>query len=361
MNRILLLLDHKENRRLLSELLKKHHWVLMADLPKAMKQSFDLCIMDGPALEQLRSWVRARKKAEHPVFLPFLLITPRQGVELITRELWRTVDEALVTPIEKAELLARVEILLRARRLSQENTTLLRQLELELARAAEVQAELLPQVVPALPGFELAARCLPARNVGGDFYDWQGVAPGRVTLTLGDAMGKGMPAALLMATVRAALRAVAPDHSPAAALELVRGAMESDLLHSSSFVTLFAAQLEVAQRRLTYVDAGHAHLFVRHAGGAVEQLRPTCPALGIPSLRRYEEGQFTFSAGDALVIYSDGLIEALPEEDIDHATLARKLDGCATAAAMVERLVSLTKGDGNQEDDITVMVLLCRP
>ena len=361
MTRILIMLDHRENRRLLAQLLEKHHYrVLLGDAPKALKQSFDLCIMDGPALEHLRGWARSRKQAEHPVLLPFLLVTPRQGVELITRELWKTVDEAIVTPIEKAELLARVEILLRTRLLSQENARLLHQLEQELVRAAEVQSELLPRVLPALPGFELAARCRPAREVGGDFYDWQEVAPDRITLTLGDAMGKGMPAALLMATVRAALRAVAPRHSPAAALELVRGALEADLLHSSSFVTLLHAQLDVSTRRLWYVDAGHAHHFVRHADGRVEKLQPTCPALGIPSYKRYIQSEFVFQPGDLLVIYSDGLTDRQPEAALDHAALAAALADCPSAQAVVDRLMQWGGAGDDQVDDVTALALLCR-
>lgn len=116
MNHILLLLDHKENRRLLAEWLGQGYHVL-PDGEQALDEPFDLGILDGPALDRLWERVQARKEAEQPVFLPFLLVTARKDVRYVTRHLWRTVDELILTPLEKVELQARVEILLRARQL----------------------------------------------------------------------------------------------------------------------------------------------------------------------------------------------------------------------------------------------------
>jgi len=122
MDRIALLLDHKENRRLLEERLEQdYRLVSCTDATRLPDEPFDLAILDGPALDQLWEQVRARKEAEGPVFLPFLLITSRQEVRLTTRHLWQTVDELLLTPIGKLELQARVEILLRAHRFSLES------------------------------------------------------------------------------------------------------------------------------------------------------------------------------------------------------------------------------------------------
>ena len=255
----------------------------------------------------------------------------------------------------------------------------------ELARAAQVQAELLPRDVPALPGFELAARCVPAREVGGDFYDWQELAPGLVTLTLGDVMGKGMAAALLMATVRAALRAIARQgvlaaNNPTTAVrepdlaqsrsfvtlfhaQLVQAAavaLEPDLTRAGSFATLFQAQLTVADRRLAYVDAGHGCVFLRRADGRVEALRPRGLPLGVLAEATYQEGSVTLWPGDALVVYSDGLLDARPELGLTHVLLADQLAGAASAQAMVDRLVALPGLSGPPSDDLTVLVLRCR-
>jgi signal transduction histidine kinase len=118
MSRILLLTDHKQNRHLLADCLSRHHDVMLPDADQALHEPFDLCILDGPALTRLWEQVQARKAGEEPVFCPVLLLTSRQGVDLVTKHLWRTIDEVMFRPIEKLELQARVETLLRARRLS---------------------------------------------------------------------------------------------------------------------------------------------------------------------------------------------------------------------------------------------------
>jgi signal transduction histidine kinase len=117
-SRILLLLDQKENRALLADELALSHELIEAEDDAALDGDFDLCVVDGRALDRLWERVQARKEAEQPVFLPVLLVTSRPGVKMITRHLWRSVDELIITPIEKPELRARVEILLRARGLS---------------------------------------------------------------------------------------------------------------------------------------------------------------------------------------------------------------------------------------------------
>jgi signal transduction histidine kinase len=118
MSRILLLIDHRQNRRLLAEWLERNYQVVLPEADGALQQPFDLAILDGPALDRQWDQVRARKQSEEPLLLPVLLLTSRQGIDLVTRHLWRTIDEVVLRPIEKVELQARVEILLRARRQS---------------------------------------------------------------------------------------------------------------------------------------------------------------------------------------------------------------------------------------------------
>lgn len=355
MSRILLLIDQHENRRLLAEAMAGAYEILEGET--ALRQPFDLCIIDSHALNRLSERVKMRKRCEQPLFLPFLLVTPRHGTH--PKRIWESVDESITVPIVKAELQARVQMLLQVRLLTRENTILLRQLEAELERAAKIQMDLLPREPPELAGFELAARSLPAHEVGGDFYDWQFEAPDKFIFTLGDAMGRGMPAALLMATVRAALRAVTRRHTPGPALELVRCGLESDLVHACGFVTVFHAQLQVSTRRLLYVDAGHAHLFIRHADGTTGRLKPPSPALGIPSSRPLQESEFIFSPGDALVGYTDGLMDSHPELPVDEALLAERLVGSQSAQEMTERLLALAQEPEGQPDDVTVVVLRC--
>jgi signal transduction histidine kinase len=118
MSRILLLIDHRQNRHLLAKWLDRNYQVVLPEADGALQEPFDLAILDGPSLDRLWNEVQTRKQTEEPLFLPVLLLTSRQGVDLATRHLWRTIDEVVLRPIEKMELQARVEILLRARRLS---------------------------------------------------------------------------------------------------------------------------------------------------------------------------------------------------------------------------------------------------
>ena len=120
MSHILLLLDHKTNRTLLSDWMGQRYEVLFQEQGSIPKAPFDLCLIDGPALDRLWKEVRQCKAAEEPSFLPVVLITSNREAELLTRHLWKTVDELIRIPIEKLELQARVEMLLRTRQLSQE-------------------------------------------------------------------------------------------------------------------------------------------------------------------------------------------------------------------------------------------------
>src|SRR5229473_8234332 len=116
MSRILVLMDHKENRRLLAECLATRYTVLPHETDGAVDEPYDLCILDGTALERLADRIQDRKKYQQTVFLPFLLVTGEQHVGLVTRHLWTSIDEVIHSPIDKVELQARMEVLLRARR-----------------------------------------------------------------------------------------------------------------------------------------------------------------------------------------------------------------------------------------------------
>ena len=233
------------------------------------------------------------------------------------------------------------------------------QLQVELVYAAEIQAKLLPRSYPQIPGFDIAAQCLPAKQVGGDFFDWQEADPGILSLTLGDVMGKGMAAAMLMATVRAAIRSVALHKPPAEALLLAEQALLSDLDNSESFVTLFHARLDTGARHLAFVDCGHGYVFVRRSSGAVDLLCPRGLPLGVPNRKRYREGAIALAPGDTLVLYSDGLIDARPELGLDNAALAGQLEGAGSAQEMLGRLMALTEVEGPLPDDVTVLVVRC--
>ncbi|HYU77473.1 MAG TPA: SpoIIE family protein phosphatase [Vicinamibacterales bacterium] len=293
-----------------------------------------------------------------------ILTTAYSSEQVAIAALRHGADDYLRKPFDRSEFQATLDRTL-ARLTMSRQIKLLRtelekkqaQLAQEIARAAVVQAELLPIQQPTLAGFDLAARCIPASAVGGDFYDWQELPAGALSITVGDVMGKGMSAALLMATVRAVIRAMMWQHGPAAAVQHTATSLDEDLGRSGSFVTLFHAQLNLGSAELRYVDAGHGQVFLRRARGKIESLLPWGLPLGVSPEERYREGSIVMQPGDLLVIYSDGLSEARPDLFRDQNTLAAQISADEPAAATAERLVELATSAGKLPDDLTVVAV----
>jgi PAS domain S-box-containing protein len=241
------------------------------------------------------------------------------------------------------------------RRLQEERDRLYDELNAEFQRAAEVQALMLPHGAPEIAGYEFAGICLPARQVGGDFFDWS-VEDKLVRLSLGDVMGKGMAAALQTATVRAALRAVT-YLSVSEVVENVNRALFPDLIQSDSFITLFHANLDTTTGELTYIDAGHGMAFVQRQDGAVEPLRQHALPLGVLIDADYPLGSTTLEPGDTLVIYSDGLPDARPELPLDAVGVAGQIRDLPDAQSKLDQLVRLVSGIQSRPDDLTLVVL----
>jgi phosphoserine phosphatase RsbU/P len=294
-----------------------------------------------------------------------ILTTAYSSEQVAIAALRHGADDYLRKPFDRGEFqaaldrtLSRLTMSRQIKQLRKELEKKQRQLAEELARAAAVQAELLPIENPPVPGFEIGARCLPASAVGGDFYDWQQLPGGVLSLTVGDVMGKGMSAALLMATVRAVIRAMVSQHGPADAVQHTASSLDGDLARSGSFVTLFHAQLNTATGELRYVDAGHGQALLRRANGDIAPLQPWGLPLGVLSTEHYSEGVVTLGPGDLLVIYSDGLSEARPELFRDQASLAAQLTCNDTAGVIAQKLVDLaTAGGGQLPDDLTVVAV----
>jgi PAS domain S-box-containing protein len=240
------------------------------------------------------------------------------------------------------------------KRLIAERDRLYRDLQEEVARAAEIQAHLLPAVVPLLRGFEFAATCRPARDVGGDFFDWAETADG-IRITLGDVTGKGMPAALLMATARAALRGAA-SQSVDEAITTVNRALMADFASSHAFVTMFHAELR-ADGRLTFTDAGHGMALIIRRDGTVEPLLHHELPIGIMQETRYTSTNTRLHEGETLIVYSDGLPDSRPDLLHSPASVAALCVSGMDANQMLEGLVRATEGRGPRPDDLTLIAV----
>jgi PAS domain S-box-containing protein len=224
----------------------------------------------------------------------------------------------------------------------------------QMERAARIQRALLPEAAVNLEGYELAGACVPAQEVAGDFFDWALTERGELDLTVADVMGKGIGAALVMATLRAALRAAPPELGPVQRLTLAGRSMTLGADDEGLFVTVFHARLNPMTGELRYVDAGHGHCAVRRASGELEPLPIRGTPLGVRSDEKYAEGKLRLQPGDMLVVYSDGLVEH-EESVVKLGTFEPAFEKAVDAADTVQRLLGGVPSP--PEDDVTVVVL----
>jgi HPt (histidine-containing phosphotransfer) domain-containing protein len=169
-------------------------------------------------------------------------------------------------------------------------------------------------------------------------------------------MGKGLSAALRLASVRAVLRAVGPYGAPASAVQTAAASLQSDLTRSGSFVTVFHGQLDLVTGRLRYVDAGHGYAVICRANGTMEQLPADGLPIGVLDEEVYAEGEVLIEPGDVVIIYSDGLTQALPEA-LTSPERAAFVAQQGSALAIAEDLIARATAAGPLADDLTISVL----
>jgi serine phosphatase RsbU (regulator of sigma subunit)/predicted ester cyclase len=235
--------------------------------------------------------------------------------------------------------------------------------EQELRVARRIQQALLPKELPLLENWDIVPYYQPAREVGGDFYDFLSLSDGGVGVIIGDVSGKGIAAALVMANTQSALRAVTlGSATPGELLAQVNEVLVA-YIPPNMFVTCFCGILDPESGRLTYANAGHSPPFRQH-GGKATALFATGMPLGLMPGMAYEEKETVLLPGDGVLFYSDGLIEAHnPQREMlgssrvrelvtDHAPGAQRL-----TTQMVEELGRFTGESWEQEDDITLVTL----
>ncbi len=235
--------------------------------------------------------------------------------------------------------------------------------EREIAEAKAIQEKLLPREIPQMPGYGIASAWQSARLVGGDYFDILPLDTKTLGLCIADVAGKGMPAALLMSNLQAAVRglsslSVAPNLLCNRLNSIVYRNTESD-----RFITFFYAHLEALTRRLLYVNAGHNAPFVVRSDGSHERLREGGTVLGVYASREYEMGSTQLFPGDRVILFTDGVTEACNPagEEFGEARLLRLLQDCRTLSAGALQAKILREvaefGGGRWQDDATLLVL----
>ncbi|MGA8908421.1 MAG: GAF domain-containing SpoIIE family protein phosphatase, partial [Acidobacteriaceae bacterium] len=234
--------------------------------------------------------------------------------------------------------------------------------EIEIAR--EVQERLFPQQLPVLPGHTIHGACRPAQGVGGDYYDVLSLEDGTLGLAIGDVSGKGISAALLMASLRASLRGVSLN-SPRNFAELMRkvNVLVYEASASNRYATFFFAAYDPKTHRLECVNAGHNPPVLLRKGEVI-RLEAGGPVVGLLPFAPYTEQALTLEPGDLLLLYTDGISEAMTHDDeewgedrmMEAASAVRSKDAGQVLRALFAACDKFTAG-APQHDDMTMLIL----
>ena len=225
----------------------------------------------------------------------------------------------------------------------------------ELDQGAEVQRAMLPKDLHPLDGYQVAGTCLPAKSIGGDFFDWYPI-DGGLALTLGDVMGKGVGAGIVAAAVRAVVRSAVRKNNVSTALERAALWLDTDFGEEPTFVTLFHGRLCAADGRLSYADAGHGLSFIVRADGRSDRLSSFDLPLGALSEGGWVHNRATLHPGDMLVSFSDGVLDLFDGSLATVDEVAAIAWECSSAQATVDALEHLARRDG-APDDVTVIAI----
>ena len=254
------------------------------------------------------------------------------------------------------------QVIENARLLEEEQA--LQRIQEELRFAYEIQINLLPKKPPSIKGYDIFARSIPAKEVGGDYYDFIPVEKNRLAFCLGDVSGKGMPAALLMSNLQATIRG-----------QTMVNATTAECLHRSNtilfhntppekFATFFYGILDPESHSLIYSNAGHNYPFLFIKGEKPVQLKESGIVLGCMETFPFTEEKITLKPGEILLIYSDGITEAVnsDNEEFGESKLVEVMmkNQALSAEKMVERIISTVQeytGDSPQTDDITLIII----
>jgi serine phosphatase RsbU (regulator of sigma subunit) len=331
------------------------------------RRSFDLVVLDmnyardttsGREGLDLIDQLRARDRA-----LPVVGLTAWGSVDLAVEAMRRGLDDFVVKPWDNSRLVSVVHEQIAAGRRRRRDAGTQAQHARDLALARDVQRALVPAALPSLPHLDLAAAWQPARDVGGDYFDVMPLAGGRVALCIGDVMGKGVSAGLLMANLQALVRAFTPAAPGPGALCAQLNAALCAQPTAGLFVTFAALVLDPATGVVRCANAGHVPPVVVRAGGDVERLDQGGAVLGIVPGGDYAEAGVSLAPGDRLLCMTDGIVEATDgrgEEFGDARVLAiARAHAAAPAAVLRDALVSAVAAfsGGEWQDDVTLLVV----
>lgn len=358
--KVSLLIWNPQNRALLSDLLRGLCEVVPPEEDR-FSPDVDLIIVDGPALATSSADLTRAKRAAEPLFLPVLLIASRPDVMRTLPGVWEIVDEVITRPLLKREFQARIASLLRARRLSLRLRESKIMYEREHVIAESFQHAALPSALPEVRGFAFDAFYEPAGDqsqIGGDWYDAVCLSDGRIVLSIGDVAGAGLHAAVTMAYVREAIRAVAQIYAnPVTMLDAADRTLKDE--QPGTIVTAFAGVIDPVAMTMTYASAGHPPPLMRCADGSVRELRAQSLPLGLRGRDDAQSAVVDIFPGCMLCFYTDGLSEVSrdlfeAEQRMRSALAAEEILTCERPAHRIKE--SVYDGQAHR-DDVAILTV----
>jgi phosphoserine phosphatase RsbU/P len=334
-----------------------------AVMERLRERPFDLLLMD---LNYSRDTTSGREGLElipqvraHDPSMPIVVMTGWGSVDTAVEAMRLGARSFVQKPWEDVTLL---EILQREIDEAQATKRRDAKQQREFEDARMIQRGLLPTAMPQTSAVQLASSWRPADGVGGDCFDALTFAGGGVGITIADVAGKGVPAALLMSNLQAAVRAFAQDGVGPSAVTTSVNRLLCRNMAPGRFVTFCYARLDVASGRLTYANAGHNPPLLVHGHGRIETLAPGGTVLGVFAESTYEQGEFRIAPGDRLVLYTDGITEGrnpagdeFGEDRLAASAVAHRALGADGMLAAMLADVEAFNG-GAYEDDATLIV-----
>ena len=292
--------------------------------------------------------------------LPVIVMTGWGSVDLAVEAMRRGVRDFVQKPWDNAQLLTTLHKEIEAGRARRREDAAERR---ELSEALKIQQRLLPQEVPPIDGWEVSVSWQPASGVGGDCFDTIRFGDTRLAISIADVVGKGIPAALLMSNLQAAVRAFASEAvEPQALCHQVNRILCGNIAEGR-FISFFYSVLDAPTGVMTYTNAGHYLPMLVRADGTVERLGAGGPVLGVLAHAEYEQAQVSIGQRDRLVMFTDGLTEARSDDDeefgeerlLDAAVAHRTCSAPALQARLADTVATFT--GGRLQDDATLIVL----
>ncbi len=335
-----------------------------AALAAVRSRAFDLLLMDlnytGDTTSGREGIDLLSRIQAHDATLPVIVMTGWGSVDLAVEAMRRGVRDFVQKPWDNGHLVATLRTEIEQGRERRQRAL---HEQRELAEARRIQQKLLPSTLPQFDGWELAVSWQPASGVGGDCFDAIALSPTRLGLSIADVVGKGIPAALLMSNLQAAVRAFATGATEPADLCHQVNRILCGHIAEGRFISFCYCVIDVDLGTLTYSNAGHFPPIVVRADGCVERLTSGGAVLGVLPEAVYEQGAVNLGTGDRLVLFTDGITEARTLSDDEFGDdrlveLAAQHRACS-APALLARLgetVSAFTG-GHFQDDATLMVL----